>query len=103
MIIVENELSHLSAQVGVCEQCGEKMFGRRYTGGESLLGGASRGSFFICYDCIEPVIRWKKAESGIVYNTPARRTDYEKAIADLGGRPNTRLETDAADGAAQLR
>ena len=90
MIVLENELHHISERAGVCEQCGEFMYGRYITGGDSIFGGASRGTFFICYDCIRPVRRWKESPASITFETPVGRKEYEDEIERLGGRPNTR-------------
>ena len=102
MIVVESELSDLGSKAGICEQCGNFMYGRHITGGQSLFNGGSRGTFFICFDCMAPVVRWKKTyNSTTIYKTPVNRSDYENALTKLGGRPNTGFESDAADGAAQ--
>ena len=104
MIVVESELSDLGSKAGICDQCGNFMYGRHITGGESLFFAGSRGTFFICFDCVAPVVCWKKTYGrGTIYKTPVNRLEYEDALTKLGGRPNPRLESDAADGAAQPR
>ena len=97
MIIVDSELSHLNSKTGICDQCGKFMYGCCVTGGPSLFFAGSRGTFFICFDCVAPVVCWKKTYGrGTIYKTTVNRLEYEDALTKLGGRPNTRLETDAA-------
>ena len=88
MIIVDSELSHLNSQTGICDQCGKFMYGRCVTGGQSVGGAGSRGTFFICFDCMAPVVRWKKAYNSMtIHKTPVNHSDYEDVLTKLGGRP----------------
>jgi hypothetical protein len=89
MFLVENELDNLGGQTGICEQCGNTMYGRHVTGGVSQFGGASRGTFFLCFDCCKPMIRWKKSKTGITFETPCGHEQYIIRLRKIGGRPNT--------------